>query len=68
MSITRYSVIKHDSIPALVDHVNRLLPDGYRPLGGVAVVIDPRNPSMQPLVYVQAIWYEPPAGAFPVRA
>ncbi len=51
----QYSVIKHADVDSLCRHVNALMADGWMPLGGVAVVTDPRADAKQPVVYCQAM-------------
>ncbi len=51
----QYAVIKHADVDSLCRHVNALIADGWAPLGGVAVVTDPRADAAQPVVYCQAM-------------
>ncbi len=58
----QYAVIKHADVDSLCRHVNALIADGWAPLGGVAVVTDPRADAAQPVVYCQAMqgpWPKP---------
>jgi hypothetical protein len=52
-----YGVLSSIDKSALIETVNILCKEGYRPLGGVAVLYDPRLPAIH---YYQAI-VKPPA-------
>jgi hypothetical protein len=50
-----YTVIKHDSIEALIEVVNEYIQDGWKPLGGVAISTSVGSGSYSQSEYAQAM-------------
>ena len=54
MKTTRYEVVYANSEQAFVDQINRMIDEGWQPIGGVSVNFQ-NNGSFQQTVYHQAM-------------
>ncbi len=48
----RYSILKHENLVDMVDHVNHVMAEGWEPIGGATLVVCPIDKKQY---YVQAI-------------